>query len=873
MRGVVSIRTSLVGRIVAASTRHPLVVLLLAVVLTLAAVVFTAQHFAMTADTSQLISTKLKWAQREQAFQAAFPQLNNLTMVVVDGATAELADDATRRLTAALQERRDLFRTVRRPDGGPFFDREGLLLLPLNEMQRTTDGLVHARPLLGPLAADPSLRGVLTTISNTLQGVKYGRASLEDVRPIATALAETFEAATAGQPAFFSWRTLISGVPAAPRDILHIVLVQPVLDYTALEPGAAASDAIRRIAQSLDLDSAHGVTIRLTGPVPLADEEFASLTQDAHLVLGAMIAALLGILWLAVRSVRVVLAIMVTTIVGLVLTAAIGLLATGRFNLISVAFIPLFVGLGVDFSIQFSVRSLAERLVQPDRETALTETGISIGRALTLSAAAIGGGFFAFLPTSYIGVAELGTIAGLGMIVALVLSIVLLPALLILLRFPTARMAEVSFTMLAPVDRFVTQHRLGVLAVALVAAILSAALLPLVRFDFDPLNLKSPKVESMTTLQALAADPDWTPYAINVLAPSLAKADALAHLLDALPEVSRTATLQSFIPTQQEEKLALIAEAAKAVGPALEAGASRAAPSDVELQQSLASTAAALRAAVSGAKEDPASLSARRLGDALDRLEAAPADVRAKAAAAVTVPLHVMLDQVRGELKAGPVTIETLPPDLVADWMTKDGRARIQVLPHDGGHDNEFLRRFAVAIQSVAPDATGAPISTRASGDTIVEAFLQAGAYSVVAIVLLLAVVLRRARDVVLTMLPVLLSGLLTFATCGVLDLPLNFTNIIALPLLFGVGVAFNIYFVMAWRAGETAMLKSSLMRAVVFSALTTANAFGALWLSTHPGTASMGRLLMISLGWELLVTLLFRPALLARSPQSKLWF
>jgi predicted RND superfamily exporter protein len=177
------------------------------------------------------------------------------------------------------------------------------------------------------------------------------------------------------------------------------------------------------------------------------------------------------------------------------------------------------------------------------------------------------------------------------------------------------------------------------------------------------------------------------------------------------------------------------------------------------------------------------------------------------------------------------------------------------------------LWRFARAVQAVAPDATGVPISIRAAGDSVVAAFLQAGAWSFAAIVVILAAALRRVRDVVLTMVPVLLSGLLTFATSAVLDLPLNFANIIALPLLFGVGVAFNIYFVMAWRAGETAPLQSSLMRAVVFSALTTATAFGALWLSSHPGTASMGRLLMISLGWELLVTLLFRPALLAVPP------
>jgi hopanoid biosynthesis associated RND transporter like protein HpnN len=584
-----------------------------------------------------------------------------------------------------------------------------------------------------------------------------------------------------------------------------------------------------------------------------------------------MLVALFGILWLAVRSVRVVLAIAVTTLIGLVLTAAAGLLVIGRFNLLSMAFVPLFVGLGVDFSIQFSVRALAKRLVQPTREAALAETGASIGRPLALSAAAIGAGFFAFLPTSYIGVAELGTIAGLGMIVAFALSIVLLPALLVLLRFPSARKAEVGITMLAPVDRFVARHRFGVLASALVAAVVSMALLPLVRFDFDPLNLKSPEVESMTTLRALVADPDRTPYAINVLAPSSAEAQALAQRLSALPEVSHVVTLQSLLPTQQTEKLEAVADAAAVTEPAFENVSRRPPPSDEELQKSLANAEAALLGAIHEAGEEPASLAVLRLAKALDQLKAATPEVRARAQAAVAVPLQATLDQIRTQLKASPVTISTLPPALVADWMTKDDRVRLQVLPHAGRTDNEFLRRFAAAVQEVAPDATGAPIDTSASADTVVEAFLQAGAYSGIVIIVLLAVVLRRARDVVLAMLPALLSGLLTFATCGILGLPLNFTNIIALPLLFGVGVAFNIYFVTAWRAGETAMLTSSLMRAVVFSALATANAFGALWLSTHPGTASMGRLLMIALGWELLVTLLFRPALLARSPQSNL--
>ena len=866
-----SVRLFSIGRIVAASARHPAMVVILVGALTLAALVFAARNFAITADTSQLISQRLEWTQRELGFQAAFPQLNNLTMVVVDGATPELADDSTKRLAAALQERRDLFQTVRWPDGGTFFEREGLLFLPSADVEKATSGLVRAAPLLVRLTADPSLRGALTVLTDILQGLKQGEVSLQDIEPGMAAFAKTFEDAVAGRPALFSWRTFFNGEKSPGlRETRHVLLVQSVMDYAALEPGAAASQAIRTIAQSLGLDPAHGVSVRLTGPVPLADEEFGSLAQDADLVLAAMFAALFGILWLAVRSVRVVLAIAITTLVGLVLTAAAGLLVVGRFNLLSMAFVPLFVGLGVDFSIQFSVRALANRLVQPDRERALASTAVSIGRPLALSAAAIGAGFFAFLPTSYIGVAELGAVAGVGMIVAFALTIVLLPALLVLLRFPSARVAEVGLAMLAPVDRFVGRHRFGVLASALVAGVVAMALLPLVRFDFDPLDLKSPQVESMTTLRALTADPDRTPYAINILAPSLAEAQALAQRLSALPEVSNVVTVQSFLPAGQTEKLEAVADAASVLEPALESVSFRPAPSDEELKKSLASTEAAVQSVRHEAKESATSPALLRLANAVAQLKATTPDARARAQAALSVPLHVTLDRIRTQLTAGPVTLAALPSDLVADWTTKDGRVRLQVLPRAGQTDNESLRRFASAVQAVAPNATGAPISTSASADTIVDAFLQAGAYSAVAIVVLLAVALRRARDVVLAMLPVLLSGLLTFATCGLLGLPLNFTNIIALPLLFGVGVAFNIYFVMAWRAGETAMLTSSLMRAVVFSALTTATAFGALWLSVHPGTASMGRLLMIALGWELLVTLLFRPALLAHAPRSK---
>jgi len=860
---------SRIGRIVAASAARPLAVLLLALLLSAGALLYASRHFAMTTDTAELIDPDQPWRQRELAYAAAFPGQRDLVLAVIDGATPEIAEAAAARLTEALRARPDLLRGVRRPDGGPFFDRQGLLLLPLDEVRAATEALIRAQPFLGPLAADPSLRGVATLLDTALEGVARGDAALADLRPALDALATAFEAAAEGRPAPFSWRALVAGGTPGPRETRKLILTQAVMDYAALQPGGAASAGIRETAAALGLTPDRGVTLRLTGPVPLADEEFETISENAGLVSGVMTLALVGILWLAVRSARAVAAILVTTVLGLIVTAGLGLLATGRFNLISVAFIPLFVGLGIDFSIQFAVRFLAERQDRPggraEVRPALAAAGRGIGRALALAAAAIAAGLFAFLPTTFVGVAELGVIAGLGMGVAFLLSITLLPALLALMP-PRGGLAEAGVPALAPMDRALHRHRAGVLAASALVALACLAALPGLRFDFDPLNLRSPSVESMATLRDLMRDPDRTPNTISALAPSREAAADLARRLEALPEVAHTASLASFVPADQAAKLALIEDAAFLLGPSLEGGTPRPAPADAELLAALPATAASLRRAAGEARDPPAE-AAHRLAAAMDRLAAAPPAARAAAGAALAEPLAVLLAGVRALLSATPITPDSLPPEIVADWITADGRARVQAFPRGDANDDATLHRFADAVQSVAPDATGTPISIRAAGGSIVTAFVQAGVLSALAVTALLAIALRRARDVTLAMLPVILSGLLTLASCAVLGLPLNFANIIALPLLFGIGVAFNIYFVMAWRTGETDLLESSLTRAVVFSALTTATAFGALWLSSHPGTASMGRLLMLSLGWELLVTLVVRPALLARPP------
>lgn len=850
-----------VSGVVVASGRRPLLTAIGALALAALSILVVVSRFAMTTDTAELISAKVPWREQERAMETAFPQLRDVMLIVIDGATPELAEASTAKLSAALSEDKTHFRQVSRPDGGEFLGREGLLFGSRRQVQDATSALVEAQPMLGPLARDPSLRGVADALSATADGVAAGQISLDRMGKPMRALANASENVLAGKPAYFSWQALFAGNSSSAPATRRLIEVQPILDHAALMPGEAASAAVRAAATALHLDPAHGVRMQLTGEVPLADEEFATLQENIGLVGIVMFGAMLLTLWLATKSARLVAAIIITIVIGLVITMAIGLLTVGRFNLISVAFIPLFVGLGVDFGIQISVRYNAERSRGVEPPDALRQAAVALGAPLTLAASAIFLGFGAFLPTEYVGVAELGVIAGVGMIVALALSVTLLPALILLLR-PGKPRREVGFAALASTDSLLERKRGSVLWSFVIALIVSIVLLPWVTFDFNPMHLRNPDAPAMRALADLTRDPDRTPNTIDVLARNKAEANALATRLSKLPEVSKVLSIDSFVPEDQAAKLAFVQDASLLLDVAISPLETLPAPTDAELVSSLSRSAAKLRKAA-GTGQSTSAGDGRRLAADLDRLAHASTDDRANANRTVAQPLGVMLDQLRLALQAAPITRADLPAGLVRDWTTPDGRVRLQVFPSGDSNDNRVIQRFRSAVAGVTPSISGLPVATQAAASTVAHAFVQAGILAFLLVSLLLFAVLRDLREVAFTLAPVVLSIFLTLGSCVLIDQPINFANIIAFPLLFGVGVAFHIYFVMAWRSGATGLLQSSLARAVLFSALATGTAFGSLWLSHHPGTASMGKILMISLGWTLVCALIFEPALL----------
>jgi hopanoid biosynthesis associated RND transporter like protein HpnN len=856
---------SVIVRIVDICAHYRWTTILAGIVLMLGAGTFAAARFSINTDVEGLISHDLPWHQRQSEMTRAFPQKGILA--VVRASTPENTELATNALAQALSKSRDLFPLVEQPDSGDFFERNGLLFGSFDDTKKTVEGLARVEPFIAALAGDPSLRGAMTALSDAAEGVQAGQLKLEQLAWPLSLADHTLSDVLAGKPATFSWQKLLQGQPPSTKQLRHLIAVQPKLDFAELQPGRKAEQGMRHAAADLDLKGRFGASVDLTGQVPMNDEQFAVIRNSTLRDTLTAVVGVLIILWLALRSWKIMAAVFFSLMVGLATTAALGLVMVGSFNLISVAFFVLFVGLGVDFGIQFSVRYRAERHDHPDLREALRWAARKAANPLSLAAVATAVGFFAFLPTSYRGLSELGLIAGCGMLIAFLCSITLVPAMLALLR-PAGEAAPVGFQRLAPLDDFLQRHRLAVIAGTFAVVLAGTPLLLHLTFDFNPVNLQSPDSPAVITFRQLQSDPQTGGNDAEMLAPSLEQADATAKRMAALPEVSRTVTLNSFIPADQTRKIAALKEASQRLGGALHPPGQKPAPNDQDNVAAIRSAAENLdRAAANagGAQAD----AAHRVSALLRQLAGAGTAARTRADAAFVPSLDYDLDLLRRSLAAEAVTTRSLPQNLKRDWLLPDGKARVQALPKGDPNDTNVLRNFATAVLRAEPAATGGAISLYESARTVTTAFVEAGILALTAVAILLLVALRRLTDVLLTLVPLLLAGVVTLQICVLDGIALNFANIIALPLLLGVGVAFKIYYIMAWRAGRTGLLQSSLTRAVVFSAMTTAVAFGSMWASSYPGMSSMGKLMALALVCTMAAAVLFQPVLMGRPRQA----
>ncbi len=826
---------------------------------------YTVDNLGINTNTADMIADELPWRQTYRDFQAAFPQFSDTLSVVIDGATPDLAEQAAILLAERLAGEPELVAWVYRPGGGEFFDRNALLYLGTDELRVLANRLVEVQPFLGRLERDPSLRGLFDLIGDALAD---SSAPLEGA--LASALSDLSAAIRAtleGRYFSLSWFSLVAGDTVLARDTRRFVLVKPRLDYAELLPAGDAIAHIRAVAHDLGLAASTGVRVRVTGGLAMSYEELRSVSRGAAVGAGLALLMVGATLYWGLRSVRLVFATLTTLVVGLIWTGAFATWAVGELNLISIAFAVLYIGLGIDYAVHYALRYrelLGQGHAHPE---ALRLSAGGVGGSLAICAFTTAVGFYAFVPTDFVGVSQLGLISGTGMLISLVVTLTVLPALMSLVPPRPPRPVD-SGRGLALTGR--PGFRRVTLAVATLAGVASLMALPHVRFDHNELNLREPGTEALATYQDLLDDPDTSPWTMSVIVAGSDEARRLRPRLEALPSVDKTMGLEDFVPGAQDDKLEILDELSLVMG--LLGASPLPAPSVSDLQGSLDRLLRELSARPAAGPDGALAPGLDELAGALDRFRAATAEPGEAQAlfdglrARVLGTLPLVLGKLHQALGAGPVVLEALPPSLAARWVTPDGRPRIEIYPAERLTDQAALERFVAEVTALVPSATDSPVVALKSGQVVVGAFQQALISAAALVALLLWVLLKRARDMLMVMGQLALAGLVTVGAMVALDIPFNYANVITLPLLLGMGVDSGIHVVRRLRGGEArleSVTRSSTGRAVVLSTLTTIVSFGNLALSPHRGTASMGQVLAIGLVLTLLCALFVLPALM----------
>jgi hopanoid biosynthesis associated RND transporter like protein HpnN len=837
---------------------------------------YALTHLSVDTNPENMLSGQLPWRQAEKNMDRLFPDLDEGLVAVIDGSTSEVADLAQRRLVDSLRAQPQQFLEVYAQQTDPYFRHNGFLYLDAAALQKLADGLNQAQPFLGALTHDPSLHGLFTLLDRAATNPAGGDF---DLSPALDQVAAGVDAAVAGRFQPLSWQTMMgSGVDLGDAT-RRFIEIKPKRDFSQIFPSEAAIGAFRASVSQLQLDPANGVTVRLTGSKAMEHEELKMAFTGGLKAFMVGLLMVMALLYLALRSGRLVVAAVVTLLYGLLLTASFAAAAVGHLNLISIAFSVLYVGLGIDYALYLCMQyrePLGGGLAQRE---ALPRAAGDVGGFMMVCAATTSLGFFAFIPTPFTGIAELGIISGAGMFISLAVSLSLLPALISLFPPDAAkvRLNAPGSGVLGRVLNWPYKYARAIWIGAFLLAAGSLLLVPKARFDYDPIDLRDPASESVSTFRDLLRDPNIPTLTLSVLTPGAGQALELSQKLRKLPLVGQAITLLDLVPADQDAKLGIIGDLKLTLGSSLTGGGG---PLKIVPRAddygAIHELGEALPAYIEQHQSQPAAAAAKKLQAALQGLDnawqqgdsAVHEQLLVRLRSDLLSALPPQIESLRDAMQAGPVTEQDLPAQIVRRWKSADGQYRIEVWPKEVLDGPAPMERFVNQVRATAPNASGGAVGYIESGHAVVGAFRQAFTYSCIAITLLLLILLRSVADMLLVLIPLLLAGLLTVAGAVLLNVPFNFANVIALPLILGVGVDYGVYLAQRGRVAASAqvnLLQTGTARAVLFGALITTANFGDLMLARHPGIVSMGILLTVGLSMTLICALVLLPSLLAR--------
>ena len=800
-----------------------------------------------------MINGSLPYRVAEDAYNAAFPDQEETLLVVVTARTEVDADRFAKDLRSRLVDN-PVIKTIFAPNIHPFFEKNGLLYQTDSELDQTLANLTKAAPMLRELGREPSLNLFFERLAKGQQDLEAAALPEAELARLYGELAHTIAEVRAGNQTKLDWQRIFDGRAKEDGDLdfrkpaKRVITITPRFDFTSLNPAKEVFETVRAVATDIEAENGFDVDIGITGTQALRSEELQSVTKGVTVALITSLLMVAGLLWTALRSFKMTGIAVLVLLISVSFSLAFAAAVLPPLNLVSVAFVVLLIGLGIDFVIHLTMDILDRLSEGQSREEALSGAIDDIGPALFLAVITTALAFLSFLPTDFHGMAQLGQISAAGVLIAFAVTMMVVPCCLPYLSIPEKKTMNVSVG--GRVNRLLPSLRWLVIALTALAIPFAAQMY----FNSDPMSLRDPESPSVVTYLSLAEDADTTPYRLNTIVDSFEEAQRLALEAEQHPLIERAVALTRFVPENQDEKLEII----DFTGEQLEADLNRPGVGAEPQGDAIGDLIETLSGHEAGSPGYVFRSELLALSEGND-------PVRMKAVeAAIFGNWSLVLDRVLGQLTPDYVEFDNLPTELVERYSTTDGRARVEFLPAEDVSDSDKRVAFLAAVKRFTSNVAGPSQVYIESGKVISRSMVEAVTIAAILVTLVLFVLVRDIFLVFIVLIPLAMAGVLTGGAAFLLGQPLNFSNVIALPLLIGLGVDSGIHLSVRRRrieAGHNTIYQTSTPKAVTFSALTTIVAFGSLMLSAHRGTSSMGIMLALSIACILLTTLTLIPA------------
>lgn len=842
--------------------KYRLAVIISILVLTICSVFYIKDNLDMSTSTTDMLSEKLHWRQLDIQYDKLFPQDSSNILVVVEAKTPDQASDTGDTLYTVLKKDAAAFNDIYFPSALPYFQQSAFLFLDLDELQDLSDRLAKIQPFLGSLVEDQNLRGLFTMLSDATQAKQDGEEI--DIKPLLIEINHALE----DKNHQVSWQRLMNP-DSDIEDVYREFIMLQIRDGEShsLLPDEDIIEHVRTTINSLNLTDNSSINIRLTGGTVLSFEELKSVSEANIQAIALSFLLVAIILSIGLGSFWLVAACLITLLTGLIATTAFATLTIGELNLISVAFAVLYIGLGIDFAIHLLLRFREEKLATSDNSGALNLAGKHIFKSLVLCAITTAIGFYSFMPTDYLGVAELGWIAGSGMFISLIFTFTLLPALLMFIK-PNPKPNSQKLLNKPFVNALINipyQYKNPILLITLLIVFGLSFQFNQISFDTNTLNLQDPNNESVQTYRDLLKDSKTSPWSGVLLEQDLDRAEKTKQELESLALVDKVIWLNDFVPEEQEDKLFIIDDMNLLLG-SLTSNQSPVNITNSERLEAVTSLNNKINELTDDVIDEDLISLRNNLAGLLKKLDKNPDKTQlVKIEQQLLSSFPGRMRSLAEALNAAEVTLENIPDEIRDRWLSNN-MYKMEILPVENLNDNVAMKNFVRELQSYDNNVIGSPIISIEAGEAVINAFQSAFTYAFIAIAILLFLLIKVKTDALVILLSVFVGGVFTFGFMLLFNIPLNFANIIGLPLLLGIGVDSGIHIADRFRqehlTGRNIFMTSS-SRGVIVSSLTTICSIGNLAFSSHQGTSSMGLLLSLGLASMMISTMIILPAFL----------